>query len=498
MCIRDLLLIITLVGSIFFNLFSVSPWARVYDKQTLLPDSLVSLTSGYAVIVDKKAQKLYVFGKKEHLRKVFETRCSTGKNQGSKVVSGDSRTPEGIFFPTKQFTKDQLTPIYGALAFTLDYPNFLDKKIGRNGHDIWIHGTNKPLKPFQSNGCVALENDDILRLSEFMCLNKTPVIIVDSIKWVSSEVTISLKKEIESAMMSWKKRVMDGLEDTENYIYIMPSAGEKVSVKKFVHNMNHLKTLNRHFSLEPKDISILKQGDNAVILFDQVISVENNTFQGVYMKLFLERQNNNWLAMKDSPQTAPAVALAQLSVSKTVSEPPSVSPTDAVMYADKSISLSQPGNLSAVKPTTPTPQSEKNKPLILTGSVQPPPAETLKFKAESAIDEKAIQILISKWSKSWESGNMHIYQDCYAKEFSCRHMDLKQWIRYKEGLSKRYKSIQVIIQNIKVNVNAEDGKGTATFTQKYRAPGKSASGIKELQLKKIAGEWKIIRETMRN
>jgi len=496
-----ILLIITLLGSIFFNIFSSSPWARIYDdKQTLLPDSIVSLSSGYAIIVDKKAQKLYVFGKKENLQKVFEAACSTGKNQGSKVTSGDSRTPEGIFFPTKQFAKDLLTPIYGAFAFTLDYPNFLDKKIGRNGHGIWIHGTDKPLKPFQSNGCVVLENDDILRLSEFMCLNKTPVIIVDSIKWVSCEDTIALKKEIESAMILWKKRVIDGLENTEEYIYVIHSAGENVSVRKFVNHMQRLKTLNRHFSLEPKDISILKQDDNAVILFDQIISVENNIFQGVYMKLFMEKKENRWLAMKDSSKQAPAVSLAQLSVSKPVSEQPSVSvsSTDAVKFADRNILLSQPGSLSVAKAATSTIPSEQKKPLIAAAIVKTPLPETSKFRAEHVIDEKAIQELISKWSKSWESGNMHVYQDCYAKEFSSHHMDLKQWIRYKEGLSKRYKSIQISIQNIKVNVNAENGKGTAIFIQKYRAPGMRDSGVKELQLKKIAGLWKISREMMRN
>lgn len=490
--ILSILLIVTLGSTILFSFFSVSPWARIYDKQSLLPDSIVSLTSGYAVIVDKKAQKLYVFGKKEHLQKVFEARCSTGKNQGSKVASGDSRTPEGIFFPTKKFTKDLLTPIYGDLAFTLDYPNFLDKKIGRSGHGIWIHGTDKPLRPFQSNGCVVLDNGDIVRLSEFMYLNKTPVIIVDTIKWVSFDDTLALKKEIESAMMLWKKRVMDGLEDVEDYIYVINSVGENISVKRFADHMRHLRTLNRHFFLEPKDISILKQDDNAVILFDQIISVENSVFQGVYMKLFLEKKKKNcWLAMKELPQKTPTVYLAQLPDSKqdSVSTLPSASRTDAVKSPDKNILLSQQENLAAPKSQTVPLKPEQQKPAMTVAGTQPP--------SDSTIDEKAIQILISRWSKSWESGNMQVYQDCYAKEFSSRHMDLKKWVKYKEGLNKRYKSIQINILNVTVKVDAHSNNGTATFTQKYRAPGMNDTGIKELQLKKIAGVWKIRRETMR-
>ncbi|OPY15455.1 MAG: L,D-transpeptidase catalytic domain [Syntrophus sp. PtaB.Bin001] len=493
------LLVIAIASLVFFNFISGTPSAKIYDKRTLRPDSLVSLTSGYAVIVDKKAQKLFVYGygENEQLQKVFETRCSTGKNQGNKLTSGDSRTPEGIFFPTKRFTKDQLTPIYGNLAYNLDFPNFLDKKIGRNGHNIWIHGTDKPLKPFQSNGCVVLDNNDILRLSEFIYLNKTPVIIVDSINWVSDEVTVSLKNEIEKAMKSWKRQMMDGIENTEDYIYVMHSAGDKMGSKQFVNLINQLKVLNRHFCLEPKDISILKQDDNAVILFDQVISVENNIFQGVYMKLFLEKQKNRWLAMKNTPESEPPVYLAQLSPPKASNVQSSISINDTVKIADKS-TPNQQGHLSTAKSPAVVTLNERNKSIATTTIVQSPIQKPSDIKTEATTDEKAIQSLISKWSKSWESGNMSVYQDCYAKDFTNRHMDLKQWVKYKEGLGKRYKSIQITIQNIKVSVNAENNKGTATFTQKYRSSGKNASGIKELQLKKVAGAWKISRETMHN
>jgi murein L,D-transpeptidase YafK len=436
-------------------------------------------------------------GKKNRCKKFSKRIVQQAKTKVS--TSGDSRTPEGIFFPNKQITEDQLTPIYGTLAYNLDYPNFLDRKVGRNGHNIWIHGTDKPLKPFQSNGCVVLENKDILRLSEFMYLNKTPVIIVNSVKWVSGDVALALKKEIESAMKFWKKQVVDGLENTEDYIYVMHSAGEKVGPKQFVSLMHQLKTLNRHFLLEPKDISILRQDDNAVILFDQIISVENNIFQGVYMKLFLEKHKDRWLAMKNTPQTGPSEALAQLPSSKVESSQQQVSNIETCRFAGKTVLSSQPPVAQATtKDSVTTSQADKNKLLIAATNAQSSFQRSMNIKPESTADEKAIHGLISKWSKSWESGNMSVYQDCYTKDFTSRHMDLKQWVKYKEGLCKRYKSIQVNIQNIKVSINAENDRGTATFTQKYRATGKNASGIKELQLKKVAGGWKISRETMRN
>ena len=58
-----------------------------------IPDSIVSISSGYVIVVDKKYQKIYVFHKDESFSKVFEARCSTGKNSGSKEVAGDAKTP---------------------------------------------------------------------------------------------------------------------------------------------------------------------------------------------------------------------------------------------------------------------------------------------------------------------------------------------------------------------------------------------------------------------
>jgi len=485
--------IVILISLIFSNIFPVSPWAKIYGNisgqesyphrnfnfhHTLLPDSLVSLTSGFAVIIDKKAQKLYVYGTRNgQFRKVFETRCSTGKNQGDKLTSGDARTPEGIFFPTRKFTDDELTPIYGTLAFTLDYPNYFDKRTGKNGHNIWIHGTDKTLKSFQSNGCIVLDNSDILRLSEFIYLNKTPVIIVDSIQWVPLDSSLSLKSEIEGAMKKWENNVLAGNENAEDYIYIIHSAGEKVSRRQFLKQMRQIQTLARHFALEPKDVSILKQNDHAVVLFDQIISVENNIFQGVYMKLFLEKRDKQWLAMKDSNQAAPVI----LAGSRRCDGLPE-------------------GENIPVTQTTGTSRSDQTEPLTPIASVSPVHTEISKYERDIRInttpDEKAISSLISRWARSWESDDMPAYQDCYAEDFRSRNMDLKSWIRYKKGLYERYRSIQVVVWNVDIKIYAEQGRATARFTQRYTAPGMNETGTKELRLIKIGNAWKISRERM--
>src|SRR5664280_27796 len=157
MCIRDRSFLF------FFNPIEAS--SNISPGYEKIPDSIVSLSSGYIIVVDKQFQKIYVFHKDENFSKVFEASCSTGKNPGSKQVEGDAKTPNGIFFATKMLPNPGPPEIYGSMAFPLDYPTISDKRSGKNGRNIWIHGTTKTLLPTQSKGCVVLHDSDLKRLS---------------------------------------------------------------------------------------------------------------------------------------------------------------------------------------------------------------------------------------------------------------------------------------------------------------------------------------------
>ena len=89
-----------------------------------------------------------------------------------------------------------------------------------------------------------------------------------------------------------------GSENAEDYIYIIPSAGEKVSRRQFLKQMRQIQTLARHFALEPKDVSILKQNDHAVVLYDQIILSKITISQGEYMNLSLTASIWNGFAVK--------------------------------------------------------------------------------------------------------------------------------------------------------------------------------------------------------
>ena len=119
----------------------------------------------------KKAPKpfFYINQLMEIFIKNFNSPVPPAKQPGQKLLMEIKKTPEGIYFLENEYDDRYLAPIYGKKAFTTDYPNYLDKKAGKNGSAIWIHGTNKQLKPRDSNGCVAMNNKDILELETTCC-----------------------------------------------------------------------------------------------------------------------------------------------------------------------------------------------------------------------------------------------------------------------------------------------------------------------------------------
>ncbi len=407
------------------------------DKTEKIPDSILSVASGFVITVDKKNQKLYVFKKNfSYFTKVYETSCSTGKNQGGKQVSGDAKTPNGIFFATKILTNPGPPETYGTLAFPLDYPTVMDKKAGRNGRNIWIHGTTKPLLPFQSNGCVVLVDKDVQTLIKYISLNKTPIIIDETINWIPQNQTLPVKYELEKILAAWNKGYLQGNIKAIDALYL---EGHLIKDKKrdqLLTRLASVRSLNQHFILDPRDISILHQNNIAVIVFDQITEInKDSSFEGSFIKLNLQKFNNKWFLI-DEPGTT---ALA----SKT--------------------------DISA-----------------------PAPPSTRQETEPSSKD--AVRKIVLRWAESWKSGNMGAYKSCYASNFRAQGMNLNDWVNHKINVREKSGSISVRISNL--NITGNNNQAVATFTQHYSSKILKSNAGKRLELRKINGEWKIYRETM--
>jgi murein L,D-transpeptidase YafK len=454
-----LVLCLVLCFGIAFSLLPLRP-----ALAASVPEALLRLSSGYAVFIDKHLQRVYVLQNRGgNVVMVFDAPCSTGKAPGEKMEQKDAKTPRGIFFATKFEQMRKPHPSYGTMVFHLDYPTLLDKRMGKNGNNIWIHGTSKALQPFQSNGCVVMKNKDIDVLTKYVYLGKTPVIIEESIKWIPMERPSKDREELERVMMWWSKAILDGDQGILSRLYYpeSPSAGSPRQV--IVRKTKNLKEASDHFDFRPQDITICSLDDKAVILFDQILSVQNaDSFQGSYVRLFLEKINNRWMIVdNDAPQRR---------------------------FREASVAAATPGGKKPVPATGP---GEASTVAAAKETAKTAPA---KAKPAEAIKDQDVRQLVENWAKSWTAGNMEAYRACYAPSFRNRGMDLSRWVAYKKDLRKTNKNIKVKVENLKTSLEGQ--KATATFIQKYSASNIKSNRAKRLEFVKINGEWKIIRESV--
>jgi len=166
----------------------------VYAKASVLPDSEGGLWDGpilyhkadsepiHLVLIEKALQKLHLYrfdGRYKHIKSYA---CATGEQQGKKKREKDEKTPEGIYFNVKAYRDSKIT-IFGDRAFGLNYPDVFDKFEGNKGSGIFIHSSNKSVKPFSTNGCVVLNIPDLADLDRRIQFKKTPVIIGESLPY---------------------------------------------------------------------------------------------------------------------------------------------------------------------------------------------------------------------------------------------------------------------------------------------------------------------------
>lgn len=182
-----------------------SPVSR--DK---IPASLIQLASKqqHVIVVDSSRSRLFLFKNQNGVPILIKDFYVTvGKNGVGKFVEGDQKTPVGVYFVTGFIKPEELPDLYGDGAYPIDYPNAWDQRHGRTGYGIWLHGTpsstfSRP--PKDSNGCVIVSNNDLHTLSPFINKGQTPVIISDSINWITKKEWKKHQADYEHFVKQWR------------------------------------------------------------------------------------------------------------------------------------------------------------------------------------------------------------------------------------------------------------------------------------------------------
>ena len=150
-------------------------------------------TDKYILVENKKEKILKLFIREDNkYEKVLSYPSYIGENSGDKEKRGDKKTPIGVYRLLEVLTKkNDLDQYYGSLALVTSYPNLFDRIRGKTGGGIWVHGFPfSGERPSYTRGCIAIENDDIVRLNEIIDIKKS-VLIIDQ-----DEITKTNKDEL--------------------------------------------------------------------------------------------------------------------------------------------------------------------------------------------------------------------------------------------------------------------------------------------------------------
>ena len=167
-----------------------------------------------AIVIDTQKSRLYLYQNDNgRPRFVADYYVSQGKLGADKTQEGDKKTPIGVYHVTSSLSPQKIGEFYGSGAFPINYPNEWDKRQGRKGHGIWLHGTpsdtfSRP--PKASDGCVVLSNVDLDALAKNVQIGLTPVIISNSIEWLSFDdwqnERGALNKKIDEWRSDWESK----------------------------------------------------------------------------------------------------------------------------------------------------------------------------------------------------------------------------------------------------------------------------------------------------
>ena len=240
---------------------------RIRPNTNQLPRELVQLKPDqrYAILVDTVRSRLFIY---ENVlptpRLITDFYISQGKAGANKTREGDNKTPLGVYNITDLLPKQKLSDYYGNLALPLDYPNEWDKREGRTGHGIWLHGipanqTSTP--PKASEGCVVLSNADIEKLQRYVKVGNTPVIITENINFIAKNI--------------WQS-------DRADILKMLTAARESTASAKHKHGLGHMSVL-RYPS----------QNDMLVVNFD-VSPKSNQKSSSPKRQQYWQRDGREW------------------------------------------------------------------------------------------------------------------------------------------------------------------------------------------------------------
>lgn len=477
--------------------FSPGAWHANITASDASPSSLIA--------VDKKQQALFLFERHSPLRPVNTFTCTTGQNVGDKLVEGDLKTPEGVYFVVGKVENGLDYEKYGYEAYILNYPNPVDKLRRKTGYGIWIHGRGVPIAPNLTEGCVSLNNTDIAMLGKTL-VPGTPVALAEGVSFAPQAPAddIAAIRELYRRTYGWanawsaKSGKFFEYYDADAYSIAQGENFASFRAQK-ERVFKHVKRLD----VTVKNVQALQGPGYWVTWFEQDYRASNLSAKGV-RRLYWQKNRQgelrivgmewaphlsgtltaglNGAPVSDESATGP-VAIAEAKLSPGGAAAPAErqaapSPAQAVTERPKAAALAEAA--------TPEPKRE----IAAAPSVAPGEAQSATQGAKGM----DVPTFVETWRSAWEKGDVDAYASFYAPDAMQGSRYGRKAIRaHKRELWQRGSPSRVELTNIRI-VTKPEGI-LVDMHQSYTNTGNFADmGIKTLYLKSNGQGWQIVRE----
>ncbi len=374
---------------------------RIYD--TALPARLVA--------VDKSRQHFMFFEKKSPLALKLSYPCSTGQASGDKQVLGDKRTPEGIYFVEYKIANGLDFKEYGGVAYTLNYPNPVDKLRGKSGHGIWIHSKGQNIVPKDTRGCVAIDLKNIEQVGPEMPAG-TAVLLAerisdDAFMVRDPGIARKLREKMHLWTQAWANRSVDMFDfyNQDAYTKAMPE-----TFSTFKTNKERLFRMLPWISIYNRDIFVLEGPGYWVTWAEQFYRAPNLSTEGI-RRLYWQQEKDgqfkivgmDWIPrdvgmhadylkgvlVAAAPSASSSDRPRSAAMSEVPAPPPISMPEDAPPHLPEPAPL--PQNLSAevsqqkIMPPAVLPQTPAPAPAKVPASPVPAPAQSAPVAAQEKV-----------------------------------------------------------------------------------------------------------------
>lgn len=272
-----------------------------------VPSALMVLGDNvaHALVVDKSKNRLYVYrnaGPGLPPQLVDDFYIVLGKRPGDKHREGDLKTPNGVYYVTSYLPDEKLPPMYGSGAFPVNYPNEYDRRLNKTGSGIWLHGTDKSLysrPPLDSEGCVVLTNDEFSRIARFIDAKNTPVIISESVEWLSTRQWFDRNIELQSALETWRQHWEKAELDEYLSMYANDFWSKGYDSERWGRYKSRVFRGKTFQKIDLSGLSLLgyppTSNHERMVVADFVQRYRSNNFNGdMHKRLYLVRENTDW------------------------------------------------------------------------------------------------------------------------------------------------------------------------------------------------------------